>query len=134
METQNLSLTFDPRAERYVSLGTFRSSGEEVRTPVWIGADESGVYVYTNVRSGKVKRIRRNPRVRSAPCSARGSLSGEWGEAHARLVEDERERERGLSALVAKYGWQMRAALLLSRLSGRYDQRAILRIESARPT
>lgn len=131
MQGRGLELAFDPEKERYVSLASFRKSGKEVRTPVWIGADASGVYVYTNVRSGKVKRIRANPHVRLAPCTMRGEILGEWRDARAVLVEDEGARERGLRTLVNKYGWQMRAALLLSRLSGRYAERAVLRIEAS---
>jgi PPOX class probable F420-dependent enzyme len=129
MQTTKRGLAFDPEKERYVSLASFRSSGKEVRTPVWIGADETGVYIYTNIQSGKVKRIRKNARVRLAPCTVRGEITGDWVDARAVLVEDETDRERGLRTLVKKYGWQMKAALLLSRLSGRYAQRAVLRIE-----
>ena len=113
---------------RYVSLATFRKSGAEVRTPVWIASAGERLYVYTNVTSGKVKRIRANGRARLAPSTMRGEVTGEWRDATARLVEDPFERERGFQALFAKYGWQMRLGLLLSRLSGRYRERAILEI------
>jgi uncharacterized protein len=119
----------DATRERYVSLATFRKDGTEVRTPVWIAASSGKVYVYTNVTSGKVKRIRRNPRVRLAPCDVRGEVRGGWNDARARLVEDPGEREKGLRAFVAKYGWQMRLALFASHLSGRYSQRAILDLD-----
>jgi PPOX class probable F420-dependent enzyme len=118
----------DAQRERYVSLATFRKDGREVRTPVWIAGGEGRVWIYTNVRSGKVKRIRRNGRVRAAPCDVRGNLRGDWVEARASLVEDFNEREEGIRAFVEKYGWQMRMALFFSRLSGRYKERAMIEL------
>ena len=115
--------------ERYVSLATFRKNGDEVRTPVWIARENGALFVYTNLTSGKVKRIQRDDRVRLAPCDARGKVRGEWAHGKARLVSDDATRERGLRAVLRKYGWQMRIALLTSRLSGRYKERAVLSIE-----
>lgn len=123
----------DPNRERYVSLATFRKNGQEVRTPVWIAAVDDEPRVYTNITSGKVKRIRNHPKVRVAPCNVRGELRGEWVDATAHVVDDDAERDRGIRAFVGKYGWQMRLALWLSRLSGRYRDRAILALEFSEP-
>ena len=115
--------------ESYVNLVTFRKSGVEVRTPVWIAPCDDKLVVYTNAQSGKVKRIRNNGRVRLAPCDARGKLRGDWVDARARMLDDDASRENGLEAVIAKYGWQMKAALFFSRLSGRYGDRAVVEIE-----
>ena len=117
-------MSIDARRERYVSLATFRKDGREVRTPVWIAAGDGRAVVYTNV-----KRIRNNNKVRLAPCTARGQVTGDWQDATAHIVEDPETRDRGIQAAVDKYGWQMRLALLVSRLSGRYDERAIIELE-----
>ena len=114
---------------RYVNLATFRRSGREVRTPVWIAPAGDVLVVYTNVTSGKVKRIRNDGRVRLAPCDVRGRVRGEWVDATARVLEDPEEVEHGLRAVERKYGWQMRLALFTSRLSGRYAQRAAIEIQ-----
>ena len=114
--------------ERYVSLASFRRDGREVRTPVWIAPDGDCLVVYTNRNSGKVKRIRNDGRVRLAPCDVRGGLRGDWLDARARIREDPDSVQRGLDAIQAKYGWQMRAALLASRLTARYPDRTILEI------
>jgi len=119
----------DLGSERYVSLATFRKSGREVRTPVWIAPEAGNLYVWTNRTSGKAKRLRANPRVRLAPCDARGKVRGEWVEGRARLLEGPEELERGLETVIRKYGWQMRLALFTSRLTGRYAQRAVIEIE-----
>jgi len=119
--------------ERYVNLATFRKSGREVRTPVWIVSEGERLFVYTNVTSGKVKRIRNGGRVRLAPCDARGRLRGDWVEGHARMLDDPEAVERGLAAIERKYGWQMRLALFASRLSGRYAQRGVVEISVPPP-
>jgi PPOX class probable F420-dependent enzyme len=116
--------------ESYVSLASFRRSGAEVRTPVWIAPDGDRLVVYTNARSGKVKRIRNGSRVRLAPCDVRGRLRGDWLEARARVLDDPAERDRALEALFRKYGVQMRLARFFARLSGRWSQRAALEIRA----
>ena len=125
-------MTFDTAraaSEKYINLATFRKDGREVRTPVWIATAEDRIYVYTNVTSGKVKRIRGNAAVRVAPCTSRGHVTGDWIDGKARLVEDPAMKERAVRAFVDKYWVGMRIALLLSRLSGRIKQLAILELE-----
>jgi PPOX class probable F420-dependent enzyme len=136
-------VSLDAVHERYVSLATFRRDGREVRTPVWIAEDRAAgtkgqlptkarrLFVYTNRTSGKVKRVRATKRVRLAACDFRGTVRGEWADGEARLLEDPVDMEHAFSVLTEKYGWQMRAGLLLSRLSGRYPQRGILEIRLA---
>jgi len=127
-------VSLDATRERYVSLATFRRDGREVQTPVWIAEDRSRgqkgtrLLVYTNRTSGKVKRVRATKRVRLAACDFRGKVQGEWVDGEARLVEDPQDMEHAFSVLTQKYGWQMRAGLLFSRLSGRYPQRGIIEI------
>jgi PPOX class probable F420-dependent enzyme len=119
----------DAARERYVNLATFRKNGQEVKTPVWLAAEDGKTFVYTNITSGKVKRIRNNGRARVAPSDMRGNVKGDWVDAKARLVEDPEARDRGMNALIDKYGWQMRLVLFLSRFSGRYNQRAVIELE-----
>jgi len=120
---------FDPALEPYVSLATFRRSGKEVRTPVWIAGSNRRYFVFSEGDAGKVKRIRANDRVRLAGCNFRGRISGAWREGRARIVGDRETVEQAYGALRRKYGWKMRIADLLSRISGRYEKRAILEIE-----
>jgi PPOX class probable F420-dependent enzyme len=124
-----MALPFDPARDAYVSLATFRKSGKEVRTAVWIAPGPGDrLLVYTNAKSGKVKRIRNGSRARLARCDARGNVKGEWCDASARMLDEPSERERGLAAVVAKYGWQMRLALFASRLTGRHADRACIEL------
>lgn len=61
--------------EKYVLLTTFRRSGDAVPTPVWIVAlPDGGAGFTTEDGSGKVKRIRNNPKVTLQPCTVRGAV------------------------------------------------------------
>ena len=64
------------RGQKYISLATFRKSGEAVYTPVWFGELGDKLYVKTRNDSGKSKRIRNNPKVKVAPCTMRGKIAG----------------------------------------------------------
>jgi uncharacterized protein len=104
-------MSFVPLADRkYLSLETFKKSGEGVRTPVWFAADpdkrlyssETKLYVYTVANMAKVKRIRNNGRVRIAPCNMRGKVEGEWVNARAAIVTGD-DAVRGMQLLNKKY-------------------------------
>ena len=114
--------------ERYISLATFRKSGKAVETPVWHALAGECFYVFTEGTSGKVKRLRNGSRIRVAPCTATGRVTGDWYEGTGRIVGDAATLERAYAALHAKYGWQMWIADTLSRLTGRYGKRAMLEL------
>jgi PPOX class probable F420-dependent enzyme len=63
--------------EHFVSLTTFRKSGERVSTPVWIARDGDALLVTTPDDTGKVKRIRNNPRVELQPSGRMGQTNPE---------------------------------------------------------
>ncbi len=96
--------------QKYLNLETFKKSGEGVKTPVWFAADpaatldssDAKLYLYTIGVSGKVKRVRNNPRVKIAPCDMRGRALGEWTEARAEIVTGE-DAARGMQLLNKKY-------------------------------
>lgn len=106
-------MTSSSRGEKYISLATFRRNGQEVRTPVWFAGQAGKLYVMTRSDSGKYKRIRNNPRVRLAPCTARGRVTGAWIQAHARILDRE-EEGMARQALARKY-FLMRFPWLWSR-------------------
>jgi len=114
---------------RYVSVATWRKSGKEVRTPVWVARTGDRLYVFTEKTAGKVKRLRNSPRAALSSCDVRGGGTGEFVEARAAVVEDPAIIEKAYDAFRAKYGWQIRLTDFFSKLSGRYDDRAMLEIE-----
>jgi PPOX class probable F420-dependent enzyme len=61
-------------ANRYVSLTTFRRSGEPVSTPVWVALDGAELVVVTVDPSGKLKRLAHTARVELRPCDLRGRV------------------------------------------------------------
>lgn len=120
--------------ERYVNLATFKRSGDEVKTPIWFAADPQDprrLWMYTNGKSWKVKRIKNNGRARIAACNARGGVHGPWLEARARIEGDTRGIERAYDLLLQKYGWMARLALLGSRIAGTRKDHAILEVTLA---
>lgn len=78
------------RRGKYVSVTTFRRDGTPVPTPVWYALGDGELVFWTGAGSGKVKRIRNDPRVVLALCNARGQVpdgAPTW-EATARLLDD----------------------------------------------
>src|SRR3989441_7512589 len=96
--------------KKYLNLETFKKNGDGVKTPVWFAADPTAsidssgakIYTYTIGVSGKVKRVRNNPRVKIAPCDMRGRVLGEWVEARAEIISGE-EAAHGMELLNKKY-------------------------------
>jgi len=114
--------------ERYVSLATFRRNGAEVRTPIWFAVIDQRLWMMTGGDTGKVKRLRNNPRVRVAPSDVRGIVHGSWRDGTARIAADPREIAEARAMLRAKYGWQATLLDVVSRLSGRIRRRVWLEV------
>ncbi len=71
---------------RYLSITSYKRDGRGVATPVWFVQREGRLLVQTDAASGKVKRIRRNPQVQVAICTASGRLRGEPVPAVAQIL------------------------------------------------
>jgi PPOX class probable F420-dependent enzyme len=113
--------------QQYLNLETIRRNGTPVRTPVWFAADGETLYVYTQMRSGKVKRIRHTAAVRVAVCDARGRISGPWRDGCAHIV-DAAGFDHGMRLLNKKYGLIKRLLDLFAR-----HERAVIAITSRQP-
>lgn len=72
--------------EQYMNVETYRKTGEAVRTPVWFVEVNGELCFTTEARSGKVKRLRRKPAVRVAPCKVNGEPLGDWHPGMARFL------------------------------------------------
>ena len=120
--------------ERYISLTTFRRSGEAVSTPVWIARDGDDLVVTTPAASGKVKRLRNNSRVEMRACDRRGSVR-----EGAPVVTGSAEIESGVGAtakanaiFLAKFTLVYKIFMVIERLGrGGGKDRALLRITPA---
>lgn len=102
---------------KYLSLTTFRKSGDAVATPVWVARDGGHLYVTTKADSGKVKRLRNNADVLLAPCDVRGNVTGPQVPGTAILL-DEAGTARVGSLIKAKYGLLAKAMMLGEKVRG----------------
>ncbi|WP_431874346.1 PPOX class F420-dependent oxidoreductase [Amycolatopsis sacchari] len=103
-------------AEKYVLITTYRKDGTPVATPVWAAPYHGELAVWTERKSGKVKRIRRDGTVRLQACDVRGRKThGPEFTGHARVLDDA-DITPVRRALERKYGFVARVALLYSRL------------------
>jgi secondary thiamine-phosphate synthase enzyme len=121
---------------RYISLTTFRKTGEPVATPVWFAEQDGTIYIFTFPGAGKVKRIRHTPRVTLAPCTVGGKVTGPTSEGRARILTEPAEEAWAERILAKKYGmtWRGYHALMgLGRaIRGKpKSQRVFLAIEPA---
>jgi PPOX class probable F420-dependent enzyme len=105
------------QGEKVISLETYRRNGDPVRTPVWFLEENGTLYVHTDDSTGKVKRIRRNPKVRLAPSHFRGKPKTEYIDARAELETDPGTVEKYHSQINKKYGLQGTFTKFLQRFS-----------------
>ena len=113
----------------YISFATRKRSGDWVATPVWFAPHEGSYYVFSAGDAGKVKRLRNFSESRIAPCTATGTLTGEAMDARAFILESKADQATALNALRRKYGWQMSIGDLFSKITGKMDKRAYIRVE-----
>jgi len=115
------------QGHQYMNLVTFRKTGVGVKTPVWFVLDGNRLVMYTLSTSGKVKRIRNNPRVQVGPSDARGNPLGESVEAQARFLQGE-EATRAEKMISKKYGLIYTLLNLQRKLSGNKTPRVVIEI------
>jgi PPOX class probable F420-dependent enzyme len=103
-------LMADPRAfdalakAKYISLTTFRQTGDAVPTPVWFALDSGTIYVESGPVAGKVKRVRHTPRVTIAPCTMNGTATGPAIDGQAHILTDQADIAAAEAALTRAYG------------------------------
>ena len=119
MSSSSISATADKLSpftgEKTICIESYRKTGVAVRTPVWFAEENGELLVRSDSRTGKVKRIRNNPKVRVAPCTFGGTLKGDWVDGEARLLEHERS-EHVFNLLKKKYGLSYRSVRLVQRV------------------
>ncbi len=78
-----------------VLLTSYRRDESTVAAPVSIAVDGIHAFVCSPGTGGKIKRIRRNPTVESAPCTALGKPTGPAVRMQARFLSGEEFRRAG---------------------------------------
>jgi PPOX class probable F420-dependent enzyme len=104
--------------EKYLVVTTFRRSGQGVPTPVWAGALDGDLVVWSNRKAGKVKRIRNNGHVEVQACDARGRKRyGAVVTGAARLLDPD-DSDRARASIARKYGIFGRISMFFDRIRG----------------
>jgi PPOX class probable F420-dependent enzyme len=138
------SLRLDPPAQtdvaditgKYLSITSYRRDGSGVSTPVWFATEGDRLLVMTAATSGKIKRIRRNPYVTVAPCSARGKIESRRMPAHA-VVLPSSQVDQAKRLIARKYRFDLlfvrpiRAIQALFHPERRHEATAIIAIAAA---
>jgi PPOX class probable F420-dependent enzyme len=88
--------------QKTVLLTTYKRDGTGVPTPVHIAVDSDRAFVRTWDTTWKLKRIRNNPEVQVAPCTAGGRPTGPAIRARARVLGGG-ESEYAAKMLARKY-------------------------------
>lgn len=115
------------RTAKYISLITFRKSGDPVRSPVWFarfGEGENSYGVITETNSGKVKRIRGNHQVEVQVCDAKGNVAPDAVKFSgiARLVVDD-EAVAVRQTIAKRYGLTYKLFSIYLVISGLFKKK-----------
>ena len=109
---------------RFLSVTSFKRDGTGVATPVWFVSDGRRLLALTDLRSAKVRRVRRNPHVLVAPCRADGKLRSEPVPAHAEVLTSTAELEQVQKLLLERYRITYRLVMVAYRLGRRVRGRS----------
>ncbi|WP_063042340.1 PPOX class F420-dependent oxidoreductase [Nocardia pseudovaccinii] len=88
----------------FALLTTYKKDGTPVGAPVWVAPDSERIVVWTNSKTWKVKRIRRNPAVTLQICDARGRPKSEEQVAGKAELLDAAGTQRVRDLVSRKYG------------------------------
>src|SRR5215203_941999 len=104
--------------EQFLSLTTFRKSGERVSSPMWVARDGHALIMFTSQASGKIKRLRNNPRVELRPCGRFGRVEDgvEPVAGVAEVLTGEARVERATGFIRRKYGLGYRVVMGIERM------------------
>ena len=95
-------------AATFVCLETYRRNGQAIATPLWCAVEDGRLLFWTPRDSMKVRRARRQPTGRLAPCNATGrKILGDWCDVTISVSEDAANVDAAHRAIHRKYGWQL---------------------------
>jgi PPOX class probable F420-dependent enzyme len=101
----------------YINLETYRKNGSSVITPVWFVTLDKNFFVITKSDTGKVKRLRNNPKLRICPCDFRGKVKGQWLNGLATLKTPDAYPQI-IRLRNKKYGFRSKLVSLFTRAKG----------------
>jgi uncharacterized protein len=109
-------------------LETYKKDGTPKQTVVWLVVENGIIYVRTDQKAWKARRIRRNSHVRIIPSNMRGKTSGTWVDGEAHFVEGD-EALRILNLFKKKYGLLGAIIRFFNWIRGANRQLAIIAIK-----
>ena len=106
--------------EKYIRVTTFKKDGTEMPTPTWVvPLDDGKLGFYTSSTSGKVKRLKNNPKVVVQPSDARGRVKADTTPVDGTaVVVTGPERDTVYDKVVAKYGFMTKVTRFLAKVGG----------------
>jgi hypothetical protein len=116
---------------RFISLVTYRRTGEPVATPVLFAIDGDRLLVRTAHDAGKLKRLAHTSRVSVAPCDQRGRVLGQAVSGEAHVLSDEAVGP-ALARLHARYRIAGPLFTTLRHLRGKRDVIVEIVLDAAR--
>lgn len=114
----------DPDGDRFFAVTTFRRDGTPVSVPIWLAGAEDRWYAYTPGKSWKVRRLRRDDRVKVARSDFHGEPRGEWHTGRGRVLPSAELREVR-RVMTAKYGNRFRLFQLVTFIASPRNGRAV---------
>jgi PPOX class probable F420-dependent enzyme len=111
-----------------MNVRSFRKDGLPIDTPVWVVVIDGGVAFFTDDRSFKFKRLRRNPRIEVAPSDVWGKVSAPWQPAVCRVIEDPARKQRIFDLIAKKYGIHWTMSTLGKRLLRQLHHRVVFEV------
>jgi uncharacterized protein len=104
---------------RFLSVTSYKRDGSGVATPVWAVSDGTRLFALTDLKSAKVRRIRRSPHVLVASCRANGKLRRDPISASAEVLTAPEDLERVQRLLIERYKLSYRLIMVFYRV-GRF--------------
>jgi PPOX class probable F420-dependent enzyme len=117
--------------EKFVSLTTWKKSGEKVTSAMWLARDGDALVMWTPADSWKVKRLRRDNRVELTPCGRTGKVDGDAKTTHGSAVvdADPAETARVKELIKTKYGFEFHVITFIERIAARGSKnRVVVRV------
>ncbi|MGO4441724.1 PPOX class F420-dependent oxidoreductase [Mycobacterium sp. 2YAF39] len=117
--------------EKFVSLTTWKKSGEKVASAMWLARDGDALVMWTPSDSWKVKRIRRDSRVELTPCGRTGKVNEAATTTHGTAIvdTDPAETARVKQLIKSKYGFEFHVITFLEKVVARGSKdRVVVRV------
>lgn len=118
----------DLASSSYIAIETYRKNGQGVITPVWVTGGDDKLFIWTGTVSGKIKRIRKQHRVKVCASDARGTPKSEWIDAQARVLDSPEELAKQKKRMASKYGLQYHLITFFGNLSRRRTENVVIEL------